>query len=555
MSLAPDGADLVAQALAAPSSFSGVTIDGGASAPWSTLVLRARMRAARLQAAGVAPGDHVLVSLPTSLGFVEGLFACWLSGAVPVPLPQATGARAGAIAARITHVARVARPRVVLLAAGDELDLEGDNVPAITIDDGEATPSPTAVPHQIALPEVAFVQFTSGSTGDPRGVVVTRAALNAQLAQLHHGMGVGPTDAAVSWLPLFHDMGLVGGLLLPFAYGLPVTLLSSLSFLLRPARWLQAISRSRATMSAAPSSAYALCAAKVRDTDLEGVDLSCWQVALDGAEAVRPEAIDAFAARLAPYGFAREAFMPAYGLAESTLSVTMTPRGRGARVLDVDKAALATGELRQVAAGAAGAVCIASSGPPVHGATVRVVDDAGAPLPDGRVGHLRVRSPALGSGYLDDPTATAAAYPSGELATGDLGALVDGELYVTGRTKDVIVIRGAKVCAEDIEAAVEAALRVDAAHRPPTALAFALAADAVLGERVVVLVGMHGRATLDDQRRARALAAAREAAGAADVLVVPVAASALPRTTSGKLRRTEARRQWLAGVLEVEAAA
>ncbi|MCC7072567.1 MAG: AMP-binding protein [Deltaproteobacteria bacterium] len=550
MSLAPDGADLLAQALDAPSTFSGVTVDGGGASSWSALVARGRRRAAALHAAGVQPGDRVLVTLPTSLGFVEGLIACWASGAVPVPLPQASGARAGAIAARIGHVARIARPRAVLLAPNDDIDLGAHKVSLVTIDETHATPSTTDATPPRSLPDVAFIQFTSGSTGDPRGVVVTRAALNAQLGQLHAGMGVLPTDAAVSWLPLFHDMGLVGGLLLPFAYGLPVTLLSPLSFLLRPARWLQAISRSRATLSAAPSSAYALCAAKARAADLEGVDLSCWRVALDGAEAVRPEAIDAFCARMAPYGFRAGAFKPAYGLAESTLAVTMTPRGRGARVLDVDKVALAAGALVPCAAGAPGATRVVSSGPPVPGATVRVVDDAEVAVPDGVIGNLRVRSPALGAGYLDDDESSVAAFAQGELVTGDVGAIVDGELYVTGRTKDLIVLRGRKVCAEDVEAAVEAALRIDEAHRPPVALAFAEDADATVGERVVVLIGMHGRATLDAERQAHALAAAREAAGAAEVHLVPVPASSLPRTTSGKLRRTEARRQWLAGEIE-----
>lgn len=550
MSLALDAADVVAHALAAPSTFSGVTVDGGGAASWSALVARGRRCARMLAAVGVRPGDRVLVTLPTSLGFVEGLLGCWLSGAVPVPLPQATGARAGAIAARIAHVARVARPRAVLQAAGDDVTIDDENVVFVTIDEVGATPEPTDATPVLPLHDVAFIQFTSGSTGNPRGVVVTRAALNAQLAQLHAGMGVRPTDAAVSWLPLFHDMGLVGGLLLPFAFGLPVTLVSPLAFLLRPARWLQAISRSRATLSAAPSSAYALCAAKAKDSELQGVDLSCWRVALDGAEAVRADAIDAFSTRLARYGFRADAFMPAYGLAESTLAVTITPRGRGARMLDVDKAALAAGALTPSPAGVPSTTRLVSSGPPVIGASVRVVDDAGAPVPDGVVGNLRVRSPSLGAGYLDDTASSAATFAQGEVVTGDLGAIVDGELYVTGRTKDIIVVRGRKVCAEDVEAAVEAALRVDAAHRPPVALAFAEAAEASVGERVVVLLGMHGRATVNAGRQALALAAAREVAGAADVHLVRVSASALPRTTSGKLRRTEARRAWQAGEIE-----
>lgn len=555
------------KALSAPPREHGVAIDGGARASWSELVARARGRVARLREAGVGPGDRVLLTLPTSLSFVEGLLATWLAGGVPVPLPAPQGARVGAIAARIAHVARVARPRAVLHPAGEPLDLDGQDVAAITFDEdvasrdakgdpqGPHTSSHTGsrgAPHQISLAETAFIQFTSGSTGSPRGVVVTHAALQAQLQQLHAGMGVRAGDSAVSWLPLFHDMGLVGGLLLPFAWGLDVTLLSPLSFLLRPARWLQAISRSRGTLTAAPSSAYALCAARVRDQDLEGLDLSCWRVALDGAEAVRAEAMDAFAARLAPAGFSPSAFMPAYGLAESTLAVSMAPRGHGARVRHVDASLLAAGELKEVPAGSDGAVRVVSSGVPVRGARVRVVDEAGAALPEGRIGHLRVSSPSLGAGYLDDPEATAAVFADGELRTGDLGALLDGELYVTGRVKDTLVVRGRKIGAEDVEAAVERALRRDAQHRPPVALAFGVPASALDGERVVVLVGMHGKAQLEPERQERALAAAREAAGAQDVQVVAVAASSLPRTTSGKLRRFEARSLWKQGALAAE---
>ncbi|MCC7111460.1 MAG: AMP-binding protein [Deltaproteobacteria bacterium] len=557
-------ASLVARALLAPPRDHGVDIDGGARASWSELVGRAQRRVPQLQAAGVGPGDRVLLTLPTSLSFVEALLASWLAGAVPVPLPAPQGARAGAIAARIAHVARIARPRAVLHPAGEPLDLEGQDVPAITFDESAASGTPTAVPapshtsshtahhaapHTIALAETAFLQFTSGSTGNPRGVVVTHAALQAQLEQLHAGMGVRAGDSAVSWLPLFHDMGLVGGLLLPFAYGLDVTLLSPLAFLLRPARWLQAISRSRGTMTAAPSSAYALCAARVRDQELHGLDLSCGRVALDGAEAVRAEAMDAFAARMAPVGFSPSAFMPAYGLAESTLAVCMAPRGHGARVRHVDAALLAEGELKELPEGSAGAVRVVSSGTPVPGARVRVVDEAGASLPEGRVGLLRVSSPSLGAGYFNDPAASAAAFRDGELDTGDLGALLDGELYVTGRVKDTLVVRGRKIGAEDVEAAVEQALRRDAHHRPPVALAFGVPAAAVDGERVVVLVGMHGKATLELERHERAVAAAREAVGAHDVVVVVVAASSLPRTTSGKLRRFEARGLWQRGAL------
>ena len=553
-------ASLVERALSAPPHDHGVHIDGGARVSWSELVARAQRRVPQLRAAGVGPGDRVLLTLPTSLSFVEALLATWLAGAVPVPLPAPQGARAGAIAARIAHVARIARPRAVLHPAGEPVDLEGQDVPAITFDESAAasgtTANPTAgphtsshtphhaAPHRIVLEGTAFIQFTSGSTGDPRGVVVTHTALQAQLEQLHAGMGVREGDSAVSWLPLFHDMGLVGGLLLPFAYGLDVTLLSPLAFLLRPARWLQAISRSRGTMTAAPSSAYALCAARVRDQELHGLDLSCWRVALDGAEAVRAEAMDAFAARMAPVGFSPSAFMPAYGLAESTLAVCMASRGHGARVRSVDAALLAAGELKELPAGSAGAVRVVSSGTPVPGARVRVVDEAGASLPEGRVGLLRVSSPSLGAGYFNDPAASAAAFRDGELDTGDLGALVDGELFVTGRVKDTLVVRGRKIGAEDVEAAVEQALRRDAHHRPPVALAFGVPAAAVDGERGVVLVGMHGKATLEPERHERALAAAREAAGAHDVVVVVVAASSLPRTTSGKLRRFEARSLW-----------
>lgn len=517
-----------------------VVVDGrGAEtfSSWAQLVDDARRRARWLvDDHGLSPGEHVLIALPTSHTFVSSFLAVLMAGAVPLPVPRPSGLRAVADAQRLSAVATSCRARLVLVdvdlaALGPAVSapLRRARIQTVVVnDDVPAAPrlSPRPGP-------VAFIQYTSGSTLTPRGVVVSEAAARAQLTALAEAMEVSDQDVAVSWLPLFHDMGLVGTLLLPMASSLQLVLLSPSTFLRRPARWLQVASAHRATLWAAPSSAFAMTAARARDAELCGLDLSSCRIALNGAEPVRREAVFAFAARFTPHGFPLAAMTPAYGLAEATLAVAMARSADGPRFTDDGNALV---------------------GAPLPGC--RVTLDAVSINAAGLAsGEILVEAPFVADGYLDDPVQTAASFDRGlahglaqaRLRTGDIGAFVDGSLVVTGRKKDLIIVRGAKVHAEDVERVAEGVSGV----RAHSAIAFAESADAKDGEGVVVVVAADVAADVAGRAdRDRLIAAVRDAVGdhlgvaVHDVQVVP--AADIPRTTSGKKQRGLARAQWRA---------
>lgn len=456
----------------------------------------ARGYAAAAARAGVRPGDRVLVLLPNDVRFVGAFFGVVLSGAVPVPLPwPATFAPTPRTLEPLHAIARVAAAAAVVTdrALGDP----GFGVPVI---DGPATgvaPEPSIDP---ASP--AFVQFTSGSLGRPRGAVIAHRAAIACACSMGQVMELSPRDVGVSWLPLFHDMGLVGALLCPLLYGFPLHLMAPGEFLLHPRRWLERLSRFHGTVAAAPDFAYDLVARRVRDTD--GLDLSRWRWALDGSEPVLRRTIDGVTAKLAPAGFRRDALRPVYGLAENTLGVSFSDGTAPDRV-----------ESRPVP----------SVGPPLPGVAIDVAD-----------GEILVRSRSLMSGYLHDDEATAACMADGWLRTGDLGAIDGGRLYVTGRSKDLVIQNGRKFHPYDIER-----VAAIAACAPPNgAAAFAVAG--LLGaDELVVVVEAPGR--MDDvERRVRASLA--DELGARPDRVVRVNPGDIPRTTSGKVRRPECMARW-----------
>jgi acyl-CoA synthetase (AMP-forming)/AMP-acid ligase II len=357
--------------------------------------------------------------------------------------------------------------------------------------------------------DLLLIQFSSGTTVDPKPVALTHANVLANIAAIETIVPGDDAQAGVSWLPLYHDMGLIGCLLLAVHRPGPLTLIPPEVFLARPAIWLRAISRKRATISVAPNFAYGLCVRRVRDSEMEGVDLSSWRFALNGAEPVAPAVLRRFSERFAPNGFDARALMPVYGLSEASLAVAFTPSGRGPRTW------------------IAGGRELASVGAPLPGIDIDV-----------RGGRIFVRGPSVMQGYFGNPAATREALIDGWLDTGDLGFVDGGELFVSGRAKDLVILRGVNHAPQEFEDALDG---VDGVRPGCTA---AVGVPTAEGEELVLLVETDGDADAE-WIRGRVI----ERTGIRPSQVHLLAPGTLPRTSSGKLRRSEALRQLLAGEL------
>ena len=393
----------------------------------------------------------------------------------------------------------------------------------------------------------AFLQYTSGSTGNPKGVVLSHANLLANVRAMWRASQVSSADTFLSWLPLYHDLGLIGACIGSLYVGYRLALMSPLEFLAKPSRWLWAIHHHRATVSAAPNFAYELCLNKLSDADLEGLDLSCWRLAFNGAEPVSADTVERFATRFARYGFRREAMFTVYGLAEGVLGVTFPPLGRGPLIDRVNRTALMRDALAKPAGvDDAHALRVVSCGVPLPAHEVRVVDKAGHELHERAQGRIQFRGPSTTKGYYKNPSANASLFDRDWLNTGDLGYFAAGELYLTGREKDVIVRGGANIHPAELEAAV-ANLR---GVRKGGVAVFP-ATDARTGtERLVVLAEV--RETDAEERRRIAAAVTRLAV---DQIGMPPddVVLALPRsvlkTSSGKIRRIACRELYEQGAL------
>jgi acyl-CoA synthetase (AMP-forming)/AMP-acid ligase II len=390
------------------------------------------------------------------------------------------------------------------------------------------------------------VQHTSGSTGSPRGVALLQKNLLGNLEAIVESLGIGPDDRCVSWLPLYHDMGLIGGVLTPLFAGGSAIMIASEEFVMRPALWLEVFTKRGGTWSTAPNFGYQLCTTRIPDEALTRFDLRGWRLALNGAEPVRAETLDAFAARFATCGFRREAFLPVYGLAETSLAATFPRRGRGPRLEVVDAEALrGRGEARPPAPGAPTRTLV-SVGVPFPGHEVRVVDTDGRSLPERREGEIVLRGPSVMVGYHGDEAATARTLRDGWLHTGDLGFFADGELFVTGRLKAVLIRGGEKHHAEDLERAAE---RVGDVRQGCSA---AFAVETPRGEDVVVVVERSAKATVEPSELARRVAEQiRRAEGIAADAVHVTTPGQVPKTSSGKIQRERCRASLRAGSLEL----
>ncbi len=520
---------------------------------------RARAVAALLQGQGLA-GERALLVYPPGLDYIVALMGCLYAGVVAVPTypPRLNRPDPRLQAIVGDSQAAAALTTGAILATLDQRVVHAPNMAALRwlptdgIDAGlaEAWRDPN-----VRGDDLAFLQYTSGSTAAPRGAMVTHANALCNAAMIHTAVDATTDSRGVMWLPPYHDMGLVGGILQTVYSGAMTTFMSPFAFLQRPLRWLQTIARTRATHSGGPNFAFDLCVNKTAPEQRAALDLSSWRVAFTGAEPVRPDTLERFADAFAVSGFQREAFCPAYGLAEATLLVTCGKPPGSARTLDLDAAALE--EHRAVPAKPdAPRRMVTSCGPPLDGETVAVVDPTtGARCPPGRIGEIWVSGPSVAQGYWNRPEESAEVFgarltDSGEgpfLRTGDLGFMDGDELVITGRIKDLIIIDGRNHYPQDVEATVERAV---AAVRTAGVAAFSV--DDGGAERLVIVAEVErNRRTGDPQDVVRAIrraAADEHAVSVHDVVLLR--AGGIPKTSSGKIQRHACRAGYLAGTLD-----
>ena len=506
-----------------------------------------------LQREGLEPGQAVAIMLPTGGDFFAAYYGVLAAGGIPVPIYPPLR-----LAQLADHVHRqagilessVARVLVTVREAKPVGSLLRGQVPSlariVTVDDLRAHAArPTRVP--VKAEDIAFIQYTSGSTGNPKGVVLTHANLLANVRAMVRATSATSADVFVSWLPLYHDMGLIGAWLCPLYGGLPLVVMSPLHFLSRPSRWLWAIHRYRGTISAGPNFAYELAASRIDERELEGLDLASWQWAFNGAEPVSTETMARFAARFARYGFDPHTLAPVYGLAECALDLAFPPGRRGVLVDRIDRERLAADRVAvPAAADAAHAVGIVACGRPLAGYQIRIADQAGRELPERHVGRVEFKGPSATSGYYNNPDATAALFDDGWVDTGDLGYIAAGELYLTGRSKDMMIRGGQNVYPYELEEAVGAVPGI----RKGCVAVFGVGDPATGTERVVVLA--ETRET-DAAKRTGLTAqinslAAELIGGPADEVVLAPAHSVL-KTSSGKIRRAASRELYERGLI------
>jgi amino acid adenylation domain-containing protein len=529
------------------------------SLAYSGLDRRARELAASLQRT-CRPGARALLLLPPGLDYVAAFLGCAYAGVVAVPVYAPR--RLDRVVARLQALNRSAQAAVLLapgalLSLADEAMADAPELRALArlaVDEPGADAGAWFEP-DLDGDSIAFLQYTSGSTGDPKGVVLTHGGLLRHLELIRDQLGLGADDEVVSWLPPYHDMGLIGGILEPLYAGFPVTLLSPAHFLQRPARWLEAVSRTRATVSGGPNFAYELILARTDAAERAGWDLSRWRVAFNGAEPIRADTLARFAEAFRPSGFRRESLFPCYGLAEATLFVSGGPRSEAPEVTAFSKPALEQGRVEEAPPGAP-ARPLVGCGIPAGGQRVAIVDPHSlVPCSAGTVGEIWVSSPTLAGGYWGRAEETRRAFDarlagSGEgpfLRTGDLGFLHRGRLFVAGRLKDLVIVRGRNHYPQDLEASVQ---RSHPALRPGGGAAFSIAVDGE--ERLVIVheVDRHVRdVAVEEVAREvrRALAEEHELCLEALALLAP---GTLPKTSSGKVQRHACREGFVSGALE-----
>ena len=514
---------------------------------YAALDRAARAIAAGLQERGLQPGHAVAIMLPTSTEYFFSFLGILLAGGIPVPIYPPVRAsqiedhlrrHAGILSNALTEILITvpqAKPIALLLRPQVET-LKSVVTPEELTRSGQA-----AAVHPAKPQEIAMLQYTSGSTGNPKGVILTHYNLLTNIRGMGQALRVTPADVFVSWLPLYHDMGLIGAWMGSLVYGFKYPVMSPLTFLSRPDRWLWTIHRHGGTLTGGPNFCYELALRKIEDADIQGLDLSTWRFAFNGAEPVSPDTMAAFTQRFARYGFKPEAMAPVYGLAEATLGVSFPPPGRGPKLDRVERETF-TRQGRAVPApdtvAAADALTFVACGRPISGHQVRVVDAADRELPERGEGHIHFSGPSATSGYYRNPEDTRELLHGEWIDTGDFGYVAEGEIYITGRVKDVIIRAGRNIYPYELEEAVGT---LDGIRKGCVAV-FGSTDSRTGTERVVVLA--ETRETDPGKREALRTRVAELAVATigmpVDEIVLARPHSVL-KTSSGKIRRAASR--------------
>jgi acyl-CoA synthetase (AMP-forming)/AMP-acid ligase II len=515
-----------------------------------------------LQALGLRKGDRVALILPQAEDFILCFFGAVRAGIVPVPIypPLGLGQLQGYLD-NTRHIVAKSGARALVTSSRIKrllgtVQASSPALEQVVAVEGIRESLENLRPEKIGLEDIAFLQFTSGSTSRPKGVSVTHANLFANIhVFMELGLHVTPEEVGVSWLPLYHDMGLIGFVLAPLLYTVSSVFLPPLLFLKRPVSWFQAITRHKGTVSYAPNFAYALCLKRIREKELEGIDLSSWRVAGCGAEPIRPETLEAFASTFGKVGFRPGALFPSYGMAESTLAIAFSPLGEGLKTFSVDGPRLwAEGIASSVPSDDERAVRLVSCGAEFPGHSIRIFapDDACSetPLPEDRVGEIRIAGPSVMAGYWEDAERTRETFAGPFLCTGDLGFLHAGEIYICGRSKEVVIVNGRNYYPQDME---WEASKVEGV-RKGNVIAFGAKDPTGIErdrERVVVAFEMQDA---DKPQEAQALGqavrkAVQDGMGLSLDDVVSLGPGVLPKTSSGKLQRAKTRELYESGAL------
>ncbi|MDE2179908.1 MAG: AMP-binding protein [candidate division NC10 bacterium] len=530
--------------------------DDGTDTPirYGALWNQAAAVAAGLRQRRVGPGHSVSLMLRTEAAFFEAFFGTLLAGAVPVPIyPPFRLDRLEEYARRQERILHNAEARLLITFGEVErvARLLRGRVPSleeVTTVERLSLPETGMSGRRQLSDDTALVQYTSGSTGDPKGVRLSHANILANIRAIGEAIAISPTDIGVSWLPLYHDMGLIGSWLTSLYFGIPIAILSPLAFLARPARWLWAIHSHHATLSAAPNFAFDLCVRKVSEAELEGLDLSSWRLAFNGAEPVSPETIERFTRRFAPYGFKAETMCPVYGLAECAVSLTVPPLGYPPRIDRVAREPFErVREARPALPEDRTPLRFVSCGRPLPGHEVRIVDGAGRPVADRIEGRIEFRGPSVMSGYFRNPDATQTVLRDGWMDSGDLGYWAEGELFIAGRQKDIVIKAGRNLYPQEVEEVVGDVPGI----RKGCVAAFGIADPEAGTERLVVIAESRETASERiEEIRMGVLDRMVTVIGLPPDTLVMAQPGAVLKTSSGKIRRSATREAYLRGQVE-----